>query len=412
MPLHLFQATGVELEYMIVDRETLAVRPIADKLIEAASGDPLVEPDIGGITWSNELAQHLVEFKTTEPAAALSPLPAHFHASVRHANQLLEPLGARLMPAAMHPFMDPLTEMHLWPHDGEGVREIYRTFDSIFSCTGHGWANLQSMHLNLPFEGDEEFGRLHAATRFILPILPALAASSPIVESRPTGLLDSRLEVYRHNSRRIPSVAGLVIPEPVYTEAGYRRVILEPIWRDLAPHDPEGLLRHEWANARGCIARFDRGSIEIRVIDVQECPAADIAIAEAVVAVVKALADGAIADTSTLREWPVEPLYEILLGCIKDADAAVIDNSDYLRQVGLPAAPLAARDLWASLVTRATGTPPTGPLATLLSRGCLSRRLLVALGKPGISGGYSRSALLALCRRLCDCVESNTMFLP
>ena len=32
-------------------------------------------------------------------------------------------------------------------------------------------------------------------------------------------------------------------------------------------------------NSRGAIARFDRNAIEIRVIDVQECPKADLAIA-------------------------------------------------------------------------------------------------------------------------------------
>ena len=33
----LFSAFGIEIEYMIVDRETLAVRPIADKLLAAAA---------------------------------------------------------------------------------------------------------------------------------------------------------------------------------------------------------------------------------------------------------------------------------------------------------------------------------------------------------------------------------------
>ena len=32
-PLHLFEGYGLELEYMIVDRETFEVRPIADWLL-------------------------------------------------------------------------------------------------------------------------------------------------------------------------------------------------------------------------------------------------------------------------------------------------------------------------------------------------------------------------------------------
>ena len=42
--LHLFEGYGIELEYMIVDRESLAVRPIADRVLEAAAGSILADP--------------------------------------------------------------------------------------------------------------------------------------------------------------------------------------------------------------------------------------------------------------------------------------------------------------------------------------------------------------------------------
>ncbi len=89
----------------------------------------------------------------------------------------------------------------------------------------------------------------------------------------------------------MPSVAGAVVPEPVFTRREYEDDLLGGIYRDLAPLDPEGVLRHEWVNARGAIARFDRGAIEIRVLDVQECPAADLAVAGATIAVVRALVE-------------------------------------------------------------------------------------------------------------------------
>jgi hypothetical protein len=175
-------------------------------------------------------------------------------------NAALAALGARLLPTGMHPWMDPRTETKLWPHeDGE----IYRAFDRIFDCGDHGWGNIQAAQLNLPFSGDDEFGRLHAAIRLVLPIIPALAASSPIVEGRVSRWLDTRMEAYRRNSARIPSVTGLVVPERVFDRRGYE-ALLKRIWDDLAPHDPEGILRHPWVNARGCIARFDRGTIERR----------------------------------------------------------------------------------------------------------------------------------------------------
>jgi len=58
--------------------------------------------------------------------------------------------------------------------------------------------------------------------------------------------------------------------------------IHQRIFRDIAPFDPENILRHEWLNSRGAIARFERSAIEIRVLDIQECPAADLAVVAAI----------------------------------------------------------------------------------------------------------------------------------
>ena len=38
-PLGLFEAYGIELEYMIVDRASLAVAPLADRVLEAVLGE-------------------------------------------------------------------------------------------------------------------------------------------------------------------------------------------------------------------------------------------------------------------------------------------------------------------------------------------------------------------------------------
>lgn len=410
MALHLFDAVGVEIEYMIVDAATLDVAPIADRLLETASGSLDDEPVFGRITWSNELVRHVVEFKTTDPAPSLGPVAPWFQESVRQAGGLLGSMNARLMPGAMHPWMDPAREMQLWPH---GNREIYAAFDRIFGCKGHGWSNLQSVHINLPFSGDDEFARLHAAIRLVLPILPALAASSPIVESRATGLMDNRMEVYRHNARRIPSVAGSIIPEPVFSEAAYRRDIFERIWADLAPHDPEGILRDEWANSRGCIARFSRGSIEIRVIDAQECPAADLAVCGATVAAVRELALRPERDQAALRAWPVERLAPIFLGCVRDAEEFVITDTGYPAVFGMPARACSAGELWRHIVASTLGAEAPHALGVILEQGTLARRMLRSLGDAPAGGGpIPRDTLRALGGRLCDCLSSGLMLAP
>ena len=44
------------------------------------------------------------------------------------------------------------------------------------------------------------------------------------------------------------------------------------MYRAIDPLDTEGILQEEWLNSRAAIARFDRGAIEIRCMDTQECP--------------------------------------------------------------------------------------------------------------------------------------------
>jgi gamma-glutamyl:cysteine ligase YbdK (ATP-grasp superfamily) len=401
--LRLLEGVGVELEYMIVDRSTLGVRPITNRLLRTVAGRYASEVDAGDLAWSNELALHVLEFKTPRPVRRLHGLAARFADHVRLANERLEALDAMLLPTAMHPWMDPDAEFRRWPHE---YGEIYAAFDRIFDCRGHGWANIQSAHLNLSFSDDAEFGRLHAALRLVLPILPALAASSPCADGVRTPYLDTRLAVYRENARRVPSVSGRVVPEPVFTRAEYEDGLLAGIYADLAPLDPEGLLRHEWVNARGCIARFDRGSIEIRVLDVQECPAADLAVAAATLAAVRLLAD---APPEEVRAWDVEPLVAVLDATVAAGDRAVIDDARYLRTLGWTGAPrCTAGELWADVLERTLGPDADEwrpALEVILEEGCLARRIAEAVGDtPG------RARLEATYRDLARCLAEGTSF--
>ncbi len=404
---------------MIVDAHTLDVRPIADELLRDAAGtaEYVGEFEADDVCWSNELVSHVVELKTAQPAPALPPLVGQFGAHVRRINELLEARGARLMPGGMHPWMDPLRETKLWAHD---YNEVYACFDRIFGCQGHGWSNLQSAHLNLPFADDEEFGRLHAAIRLVLPLLPALAASSPVVERRATGLVDSRLDVYRTNSRKIPSIAGQVVPEAAFTAADYQRTILEPIYADIAPHDPQGVLRHEWLNARGAIARFERSAIEIRVLDTQECPASDLAICALTAATIAALVEEHKVDWARQQAFATERLHAILLRTIADGERAVIDDSEYLALFGQRGSQCLASELWHTIHSTVAARLPVcqrmgEALAVILEQGPLARRVSRGLGCAEPSSATA-SALLDSVRlrevyaRLCDCLARGQMF--
>lgn len=407
--LHLFEGFGLELEYMIVDRRTLSVLPVADRLLQAMAGETVSEVEVGPLCCSNELALHVVELKTNGPVSSFAGLAAIFGDQIKRINRLLASFGGALMPTGMHPWMDPRRETRLWPHEGN---EIYRSYDRIFGCRDHGWANLQSVHLNLPFTGDAEFARLHAAVRQLLPILPALAASSPVMEGRATGLLDNRLEVYRCNQRRYPSITGRVIPEPVYSSEAYRQTVLEPIYRQIAPADPLGRLRHEWLNSRGAIARFDRGTIEIRLLDVQECPQADLALIGLIVAVLKALVAETWTALAEQKGWQVDSLAAIMLSVIREGESAEIADPRYLHAFGLPRDRCRAGDLWRHLAEKLPpgdsldGGEEERTLRTVLEQGSLARRLLRALGD-----SPSPARLRRVYRRLCACLAQGEMFL-
>ena len=407
-PLRLFEGIGIELEYMIVDAETLSVKPIADELLKQVGGGYELEVDLGPVAWSNELALHVIEMKCNGPVPSLSGLAALFQEHVGRMRALLEPLSATLLSTAMHPWMNPEHELRLWPHENDVV---YQTFDRIFDCRGHGWSNLQSMHINLPFSNEEEFGRLHAAIRVLLPLLPALAASSPLVEGKLTGLMDTRVDVYRTNARRIPSVTGQVIPEGVFTPADYQNKVLAPLYADLAPLDPEGILRHEWANARGAIARFERNAIEIRLLDLQECPQMDIAIAATVVGALKQLVNENWSSQGAQRALAAGELLPILLGCIKDADEAVVTDQRLLDVLGYPGrGPARAGDIWRSIVERLQSAEPgidewRSELDVLLNGGCLARRITRAVGQ-----SPSRERLFSVYQDIASCLEHGTPF--
>ncbi len=173
-----------------------------------------------------------------------------------------------------------------------------------------------------------------------------------------------------------------------------------------------GILQHEWLNARGAIARFDRNTIEIRVLDVQECPLADLAISAAIVAVLKALTAERWTDLARQQAWAVEPLEELLLATIKDAELTIITNKQYLEMFGFSASKsCTAGELWQHLV-EALIPPTSAPaqvwleaLRIILQQGSLARRLVKALGDD-----LSPEHLATVYRELCGCLAAGKMF--
>jgi glutamate---cysteine ligase / carboxylate-amine ligase len=218
-----------------------------------------------------------------------------------------------------------------------------------------------------------------------------------------------------HNCDAVPSLVGSVVPEAVFTEADYQETILQPMYLDIAPHDSEEVLQQEFLNARGAIARFERGSIEIRLLDVQECPRADLAVVALVVAVLKNLVGEATCSYQQQQSASTDELAQILLEHIRFGQDAVIENAGYLQQLlGSRAKPtMTSQEVWKALYDQVLASqhnlPPASQqsISQLLQRGTLSKRILTAC-----EDDFSPSKLKTIYSRLCDCLVENRYFEP
>lgn len=407
--LPLFSAYGVELEYMIVDKNNLSVSPISDRLIHEVAGEYRNEVAFEHIAWSNELVLHVIELKTNGPAKGLQPLPFYFQQEIIRINELLEKHQARLLPTGAHPWMNPYAEAKLWPHD---YNIIYETYDRIFNCKGHGWSNLQSVHLNLPFANDQEFAKLHTAIRLLLPIIPAISASTPVVDRQLTGLLDTRLEFYRLNQQKYPSVTGRVIPELVFSQDEYNEKILHPMYQEISSEDPDKILQEEWLNSRGAITLFERNTIEIRIVDIQECPQADLAILDVIVAVLQAIIAEQWLPFKEQTTWSEERLQAIFLETIKSGSNIDLFDRDYATVFGLPATKkISINDLWHHLLDEISpklqdpvNTIPV--IKNILEQGNLAERIIHSL-----NGNLSENNIQNVYQDLADCLQHGKMYL-
>ncbi|MCX2743185.1 glutamate-cysteine ligase family protein [Mangrovivirga sp. M17] len=408
--LRLFQAFGVELEYMIVNRDTLEVMPIADKLFSKKGNVVVGEKNNGIISWSNELVMHVLELKTTRPEEDLNLLKEEFRNNIKEINERLLDYNAMLMPTAAHPLMDPVVEKKLWPYDSG---EVYQRYDEVFNCSGHGWANLQSTHLNLPFYDDFEFARLHGAIRIILPLLPALAASSPFFDGQFSGVMDNRLIYYMKNQKRIPCITGKVIPERVYSETNYKRKIFDKISEKIASFNEDNILDPVWVNSRGAIARFDRGSIEIRVLDIQECPSADLAILSFIIGMIKLISEERYAGLQKIQQKNTIDLYRIFKQTVGFGRAAVINDSDYLGFFGLRGVEdSTVNDLLNHIFMELQEDYPglilpwKNNIDILINQGSLSERIIKNVGT-----NPTKLELMSLYKTLSTCLIEDKMFI-
>jgi len=183
------------------------------------------------------------------------------------------------------------------------------------------------------------------------------------------------------------------------------------MFEEIATLDRSGTLQHEFLNARGAIARFERDAIEIRVLDVQETPVADLAIAELVTAAVRALAEERWVSLENLMQADTDELRAQLDRVVRQGDLALVDAPSVLAAFGV-ADPLPAGELWQRISDEVMSVGPHAGSMDLgearqwiLREGPLSRRLLRALG-----GDPSAGRTGEVYRELAACLAEGRMF--
>ena len=403
---HLFEVYGIELEYMLVKNDSFKVAPQVDELLTLKAGELKADIENGDIAWSNELVAHVIELKTNGPTKSTDNLAEKFHKNILEIDALVNPLNLQLLGSASHPLMNPNTDTQLWKHS---YSEVYALYNTIFNCKGHGWSNVQSTHINLPFYDDKEFEKLHAAIRIILPLLPGLCASSPILEGNITGFKDTRLEFYKTNQKEIPELTGMVIPERVFSKLDYHATIFEPIKRAMRPYDKNKILDQHFLNSRGAIARFDRNAIEIRLMDIQECPKADIAICALVIEVLKALINKKFGSLKDQKVWAKDQLFPFLNDAIKQGEESIIEDEDYLKLFNLKSS-TSVKDVWNHLyqtVKPKVHKSHHQAIELILEQGTLATRLLKAVGND-----TSEAHIISVYRDMQMCLKTNELFQP
>jgi len=391
------QVLGPEHEFSIVD-EKLTPLPIVDKVIKDVHGRIVNCVQLGNIAFGKELQAHVVEFKANTPFDS----PEVFEETMQEAVEVVlgfleKRYNARLLGLGMHPSLR-LDEAKVWSHRD---RQIYESMSKIFNLNQHGWLNIQSFQLNLPYKNEGAAVRLHNALTNVLPYLPAVAASSPIYESKIGDCADNRLRFYSTNQLEVPSITGGIIPEYIGSFEEYKKTTVQRYSEDLAKlNAPRFLLNKQWLNSRGAVIRFDRKAIEIRLLDEQECVKSDVALS----CFIRALLRGILANEK-YPHLPREILLKDLHHVVKDGLNARVHHpkGEAARQV--------CRYLWKIASENATCEEKKYlPIVKQrIEDGNLSDRILKEAAKK-VQKTDLTEAIFNIYSTLTDCLEKNRVY--
>ncbi len=399
----LFEAYGFAWECCAVDRNTLDVLPVPDMtLTEGASEQGSTKRDILLAPSFNAHTLRLLNGRSVRK-------PAKWGRKVLLRTATFAPWlhdhNALFMGGGAHPFLSPGSVQAGIGWSLEQREALARLTD----IGGHAWINDQAFRLDLRFETPSEFAKLHAAVRVLLPVLPALTAASPVLEGRDAGCQSARLQAKLQAFGQAPALIGPFVPEAVFDQESHDREVLVPIARAAANSDRRQGLDPVSLNARAATVDFERGVLSIHAVDGQESPSVNMAVAEIIIAVLKALVNGRWVSTYLQRAWSAEDLRAIMLDTIRDGDGATLSSGDHLLMFGLmKQGEMPALKLWQHLFVELYSDLSDNArqhVGTILEHGTLATRLRKRIGPT-----FEQDAIRKAYRSMAECFAADRAF--
>ncbi len=223
---------GIEIEFQVLDQETLALAPGGPIILAQAQRDPTLAPWV-----KPEYIRSMIEI-VTPVCRSVEEAHGWLRKALRKLFEIAEGKGYRLYSASLHPFSKAL-EQKVW----EDVR--YQNIREELQIVGRPFIS-QGLHIHVGMPSAGDCLKAYRWLRLYLPLFLALTTSSPFYEGEMTGLYSYRSKLfealplagYPRDFKDYESFAQLVETLLEYQIIQSSR----DLWWDLRPHPLFGTL--------------------------------------------------------------------------------------------------------------------------------------------------------------------------
>ena len=387
--------TCFSCDVTLVHALDLTPAPIGDQVLAE-----LCDPD-----WYACPVLHRLSLRVEPPGSRLAGIHRVVVPKLAKLRTVLGSLRARVLPTGMHPLLDPVSGVRTWKFPEGDPRNAMRW---LVNRSSHAWSNVAGVRFAVGWSDEEQLRDLLRVCRLLVPIAPALAASSPLAVGEYSGYQSTRVESMRQPGGSLASLVGSFVPEPAYTESAYRKEVLQPVQREIEAV-VEGLeIDIEEFDRRGAVLQPSRRRVLVRALDAQECLSANLAVSLAFASVLRGVMATGVA--SHHREIRQSSLVRTLRACARLADDAVLDDEEYLEVLGMHPGPITAAEVWLNLIDRYPPNVDHDPsvraaLRVYLEQGSLASRIRASLGESPSPSGIRR-----VYRELCEGFDDDRSF--